>query len=355
VVPCNRSLSKEFLRPISKDAQIYVVNDSSEDVLIDDDSGHTIRRMREVDQDLPFENEYHRSTFFTRRTSGCRNIGVWQAYQDGAEIIINLDDDVIVPEDFIDSYELILTSELPAKIAWSNKEWFNTIGSSDFFARGIPYQDRVDYQWKILDESDYSGSVHMGLWNNVLDYNGIDKMATPIEDMDSVTPFEGGLFKAIGKYIPICAMNVGARREAAMALLQLPMGHQFYSQYKLFRIEDIWAGYIWQILNKNSVSFGYPAGKHLKVGNLKWEVVSENYANILAKDFESAINRAMVGIVDRPTQQWRYNNLAYHLAYYAEGVMQFKDVNLCPDYIREFIFKLSRNLGCWSRMFGGIG
>jgi len=354
VVPCNRSLTKEFLRPISKDVQIYVVNDNTEDVPIDNDSGKNIRRMREIDQDSFFENEYHRSKFFTRRSSGCRNVGILQAWKDGADIIINMDDDIIVQEDYVSEYERILggEKEILAETVQSNKKWFNTIGSSDFFARGIPYEDRIEYTWDYTNACEMKPRVHMGIWYNVLDYNGIDKIANTINgtDMDSSTPFEDGIFYPYEKYIPICAMNVGARRDSAMALLQIPMGHEFYSQYKLYRIEDIWGGYLWQSLFKNTTTFGSPVVKHLKVGNLNWEVAVENYANVLAKEFEGAIDECMVGIIDRPQQWERYHDLAWHLDRYANGTFQFEH-NPCPPYFRKFVYELSRTLDCWEKMF----
>lgn len=352
VIPSNRKLTREFLEPIGKEPNIYVVNDHEEDIPIDTQWGN-IRRLRYSDQHKVFENEYHRQTFMSRKTAGCRNFGIWQAYKDGADIIINLDDDVIVPESFVLDYETILTSV--GRNPWpvvSNRKWANTINSFEWFARGFPYEDRIGYAHSVsLDLYPSMVSlIHMGLWDNVLDFNGIDKLSLDGSQPPQTTGYNDSLYWAPNQYIPICGMNCGARREAAMGLLQIPMGHEFYNRYPMYRIEDIWGGYLWQSLYPNTVSFGQPIGRHLKEGNRDWEIIVENYSIVLAKEFERAIDESMVGIIDRPNQWERYHDLAWHLDRYANGVMQFEH-NPCPPYFREFVWKLSRTLDCWEKMF----
>src|SRR5574337_417243 len=294
VVPSNRKITSEFLRDIPKHCLIYIVNDSIEDIPIDNPDNRDIIRIRYEDHQKIIPDETLLKDFMTIRSAGCRNIGILQAYRDGADLIINLDDDLIVGENTISGYEEILLNSncVKAEHVKSNKKWFNTLGESEWFARGVPYEERIGYQWQPGASWDHFSIVHMGLWEGVVDLNGIDKLILDAKKPPEQTPFNDGVYYTTNQYIPLCAMNCGAVREAAMALLQVPMGYQFYSRYRLFRIEDIWGGYIWQSLFPNTVTFGGPSVKHYKQGNLSWEIISENYANILSHEFEEAVDWA---------------------------------------------------------------
>lgn len=354
VIPCIRWIDPDILKWVPKDVMVYVVDDTGEEIGVSVPNKPNIRVLTYKDQDKYFKSDYHRETFMSRKSAGCRNFGILQAWKDGAEIIINLDDDVNMPQFWVEKYQSILTEEQDFNILYTDTKWLNTIDSNRWFARGFPYQDRGDYVHQKLDHRDrLQSKVHMGVWSNVLDLNGIDKIPFPSKVGDPTIPtstgFGSDLWYAYNRYIPLCAMNVGAVRDSVFALLQLPMGHAFDAHYRIQRIEDIWGGYIYQKLVASGVTFGMPEGFHLKVGNRDFEIWGENYANLLAKDFEHAIDGSAPAAFGETIPE-RYNKLGWELNRYANGVLHWNEKS-CPEYFRHFVLKLANTMVVWSEAF----
>jgi len=140
----------------------------------------------------------------------------------------------------------------------------------------------------------------MGLWNNVLDYNGIDKYvlpsyqklhptARPVERLLTVgTPAQPTKFA-------LCSMNFGFTRDMIPAAYQMPMDREIIPGYPLWRFEDIWGGYVIEALvhkrgGQDVVGIGEPTVAHLKEGNLVRETHGEHFGHLMSPFFYAFID-----------------------------------------------------------------
>ena len=152
---------------------------------------------------------------------GVRNLGFAQAYKDGADVIISLDDDVTPEGDTITEHLIQLEREVPIS-------WMNT--TEENFMRGFPYNVRKEAN-VVLSH---------GVWKGVADFDASTQLVigtpeqTPIK---TVVP-RGVLF-------PMCIMNVAFKRFVMPFMYQAPMGKQLdidYNVSNLNRFADIWGG-----------------------------------------------------------------------------------------------------------------
>ena len=141
---------------------------------------------------------------------GVRNLGFAQAYKDGAEVIISLDDDT---EPFGDT----IGDHLFALKCTANTDWFNT--AEDVRMRGHLLSHRSEV---VLSH---------GTWEGVADFDASTQLiiGTPaVKTKKSLIP-KGILF-------PMCIMNVAFKRKMVPYMYQAPMFGD------INRFADIWGG-----------------------------------------------------------------------------------------------------------------
>ena len=98
-------------------------------------------------------------------------------------------------------------------------KWINSVEQPGFYARGFPYEYR-NAEDSVVRERAASGTVkiNMGVWDNVLDLNGVDKVQRDVAGKD--VPREPGLrgegnYVALGN-IPVCGMNTAFSAEGGL-------------------------------------------------------------------------------------------------------------------------------------------
>jgi len=150
-----------------------------------------------------------------------------------------------------------------------------------------------------------SGDVklHMGLWNRIVDLNGIDRFP-PHE-----APYEPGLYGsaprvALGN-IPVCGMNTSFVRELTPAYFFLPdlwVDDGSPGGWHLSRHDDIWGGYVAKKLmdrRGDLLTFGSPIVEHTRLTAGEKTAKIEHYMHLLARDFfplvDAAAGRIAVG------------------------------------------------------------
>ncbi len=176
---------------------LYIVKDGENPTV----NGTTLESVMGKDKDLIYNFN-----------DGVRNLGFYQAYKDGADIIISLDDDVLPDGDTIQDHLDALSKKYPIS-------WMNTV--HEVFMRGFPYSLR--------DESECV--LSHGAWKGVADFDASTQLVIGTPE---VTPRRMPIPK--GVLFPMCIMNVAFKRELTPYFYQAPM----YGNIN--RFADIWSG-----------------------------------------------------------------------------------------------------------------
>lgn len=289
VLPAHIPLTKEFTKSLQSvckksDAQVIVVDDSDGKVEYPqewDVYGYQ-RQREELGEELYAQFEtFHKS-------SACRNFGHWIAYKKSFDITIGLDSDCIVPPDFISKHIEALEK--------NSYGWENPIKNTNWFPRGFPYHERIR---KTI--------LNIGLWENELDVNGIDRVNggnPPKSPMNDKQEIAHGI-------IPLCGMNFAIWTYAIPGFLFLPNFDDGSEQFR--RYDDIWGGYIFQKLmqnNKDMITFGNPVVFHdtiidaeadaeLETAGIKWEETFYSLMDSMCSDIDGVSYDRMFRVFER--------------------------------------------------------
>lgn len=205
------------------------------------------------------------------KSSSCKNIGHLIAYKEGADIIIGVDSDCVVPMDFIGKH-------IEGLIKVSHG-WTNPIGHTGFFSRGYPYAER-----------NRKTICNLGLWNNELDLYGTDRIGKnpPKEPKHMLS------HQVADGFIPLSGMNWAMWREAIPGFLFLPNFE--FEDNKFRRHDDIWGGYIFQKLmekRNERIVFGDPVVYHDTTVVPEEDAEEEKGMIAFENTFYGAVDQAM--------------------------------------------------------------
>ncbi|MBS7647352.1 hypothetical protein KEJ24_05905 [Candidatus Bathyarchaeota archaeon] len=201
------------------------------------------------------------------------SFGFLKAYEEGADVIIELDDDVEISRDFLESHVDNLFSEKGVTVNASGK-WYNAIENlrlnidQTIFPRGHPYDPtcrREDYTW--TDEG-AKCVLNMGLWSGhpdldaltILYYGGLDGKCS----IESMGHKRDKVVVEKGTYFGICSMNTSFLSKIVPAFYQLYMNFN-----GIDRFDDIWSGvFLKKIADHigDKLCLGKPSGRHVKRG-----------------------------------------------------------------------------------------
>lgn len=246
--------------------------------------------------------------------------GFLVAYEGGADVIIELDDDVYpedghsLVKDHVGSLENSGGRSVNSAGRWVNTLDFLILSPSiDLFPRGHPYDPATRARGYSFEDFEGPCVLNMGLW-------------TEIPDLDAVTIlYLGGLdgrppvrttgirgrriSPARGSYYAVCSMNTAFRREIVPAFYQLYMRFMGIDRY-----DDIWSGiFVKRIADAlgDRLCLGAPAAKHLKRPRSVWKDIRAELEGMV-------INEILWRIVDSSEISSRsyadaYLELADHL------------------------------------------
>lgn len=277
VIPAHISLTKNFIKGVQQSIKKYNVT-----VIVVDDSDGQVKYPATWDvydykrQKEELGEELYKSFEQFHKSSACRNFGHWIAYKQGFDIIIGLDSDCVVGSDFISTHIETLLS--------NSYGWENPIRNTNWFPRGFPYFERSRIT-----------VLNIGLWENELDVNGIDRVHN---GKPPKSPKVKNQNVAQGM-IPLCGMNFACWGYAIPGFLFLPNFDDGSENFR--RYDDIWGGYIFQKLmqkRKEKIQYGYPVVYHdtivdaqadatLEEAGIRWEETFYTYIDIMCKDIDN--------------------------------------------------------------------
>lgn len=179
---------------------------------------------------------------------GVRNLGFAQAYKDGADIFVTLDDDTLPEGDTIQDHLDILNSRQPIS-------YMNSV--DDIYMRGFPYWAR--------EEAEVMFSH--GVWKGVYDFDASTQLV-----LGTQQPQHRKIPVPKGILMPVCVMNVAWKREVMPYYYQAPMFGD------INRFADIWSGFeVKKAIDKNNWAMvtGYAKVNHNRASNPFVNLVKE--------------------------------------------------------------------------------
>lgn len=357
VIPSIRDIIPERIAAVPEDVDILVIDDSDGNIKPSRDR-MTVFYYR--DQRDIMGDDYD---LIPHKTAACRNFAFYYLWRyTEHDLIITIDDDVLCPPHFMQAYSIIGTTG-----SWPNVQvdgWYNTIKymgitgqeGQILYPRGFPY-------WLRAPQPERMGTVSgrmvciMGLWSHVLDYDGIDKYLfdeyRELRDEIRLDPpvLTVGTPQCPTKF-SFCAMNFAFHRDLLPAAYQMPMDREISSGYRIWRFDDIWAGYVIEALihhrgGEDLIAIGEPAGKHLKEGNLSREVGGEHYGHLMSPYFYDLVD---LGVAATPPGTYADMYLSLW-SYLEENFDALCREVRCPPlyqgYFRETFTRLRR----WAQLF----
>lgn len=283
--------------PIPNDPDWTIFEELSEDVpilVVDDSDGKLAPPPREnvVYYDYAAQRDVMGANYdaIPHKSAATRNFGHVLAFREGYDVIIALDYDCRTRAGWLEDHlECLATvTDAPALAG----KWINSVEQPGFYARGFPYEYRNPVD-AAVNATVASGQVkmNMGVWDNVLDLNGIDKL-----ERDDV-PRDPGLTTtrnrvALGN-IPVCGMNTAFTADVTPAYFFLP--DVWIDGWQLSRHDDIWGGYITKKLmdiRGDLFTYGLPVVEHTRQSRLEKVILIEHYMHLMALDFYAVVDAA---------------------------------------------------------------
>lgn len=277
VAPCHIQPSEAWIKALwdeseKTDAHVIIVDDSDGKITLPWNIASKGAVYDYAKQKAELGDELYAQFEQFHQSSACKNFGTWLAWKEGYDIIIVIDSDCIIPENFV--------AEHLAALAIPGDGWENPLAESGWYSRGFPYSKRQLPKW-----------AHMGLWTGALDLYGTDRVTN--KDKEEKDPKISYL--ASPATLPLSGMNVSFTRDAVPFMLFLPNFR--YLRHKFSRHDDIWGGYIFQKIvtqKSGSLSYGKPWVKHDSKVVAEEDAKEEEAMIKFEDDFYRAIDNAIV-------------------------------------------------------------
>lgn len=276
------------------------------------------------------------------KSAASRNFGHVLAYREGYDIIVALDYDCGTRPGWLAAHLAALTTvqDAPAMAG----TWVNPIRQPGFYARGYPYEFRNAESAAVPALASGEVKLNVGLWDNILDLNGIDKF-------QAEPPYGPGIYHetivALGN-VPICGMNTAFRTEITPAYFFLP--DVWIDGWHLSRHDDIWGGYIVKKLmdlRGDLLSFGQPVVEHTRQSNLERVCVMEHYMHLMAMAFFGVVDAA----VERVSPAYGPDGYAEMFGAFADAFLVEVDRAALPAHYRRCFAELGGWMARWAGCF----
>lgn len=210
-----------------------------------------------------------------------RNVGYLMALEDGAEMIVSIDDDnyCTEDEDFIGTHEAALSSEGQMSLSVEGG-WYNNCNllrpvAENTFPRGFPYYARKNRYPMYAARQDTSlVRINAGMWAGDPDLDAISWFTKPYYSKSAL----GSVSLAADTWCPINSQNTAITREMMAAywfvLMKPPMD----------RFGDIFQGYFALKVAKHlgwTVRFGSPVVRHIRNSHVYMKDIAKEIGPIL--------------------------------------------------------------------------
>lgn len=221
-----------------------------------------------------------------------RNIGMLMAWENGADIVITIDDDnFCTSHDFVGLHSCA-GSEREMTAYGSTSGWFNVcsfLAADDgarFYHRGYPRQQRWTEQQHFTTSRRAVRriAVNAGFWLDNPDIDALTRMERQPVVRGFKEPWAGNFCLEPGTWSPFNSQNTSLMRDVVPAY--------FLSPY-IGRYDDIWAGYVVNRIAehfRDGISFGAPMVRQQRNPHSLWrDLDAERNGMILTDDFCGAL------------------------------------------------------------------
>ena len=340
VIPIPNDPDWGIFAELSEDVRIIVVDDS--DGKLSPAPRRNVRFFDYTEQRRIMGEHY---PAIPHKSAATRNFGHYLAYREGADVIVALDYDCRTRAGWLSEHLGALGSveDAPAVAG----AWINSIEQPGTYARGYPYEYR-NADAAGVTETTASGEVkvNMGVWDNVLDMNGIDKIQRDV--IQHEVPTTPGLrgdrnYVALGN-IPVCGMNTAFAAELTPAYCFLP--DVWVDGWQLSRHDDIWGGYILKKLmarRGDLFRYGRPVVEHTRQSNLNRVMVFEQWMHLMSMRFYDVVDVAAEAVVPGPYDAM----FASFVEEYRRGVER----STAPSHYRRVYAELGLAMQRWADCF----
>lgn len=276
------------------------------------------------------------------KSAASRNFGHVVAYREGYDVIVALDYDCGTRPGWLSTHLGALTTlhDAPAMAG----TWVNPIDQPGFWARGYPYEFRNAENENRPTRASGEVKLNLGLWDNILDLNGIDKW-------QKEPPYGPGIYDqtyvALGN-VPICGMNTAFRAEIAPGYFFLP--DVWVDGWHLSRHDDIWGGYIVKKLldlRGDLLTYGQPVVEHTRQSKLERVAVMEHYMHLMSLPFYAIVDAA----IERVSPAWGPDGYAQMYGAFAEEFCAELGRVALPAHYRRCFAELGDWMQRWAACF----
>lgn len=283
------------------------------------------------------------------KSAASRNVGHYIAWKEGFDVIVALDYDCQTRDGWLPTHLGALgkrtgaTGIRPvAENGWVNPVAATFDNGDTVYARGYPYEWRTPELAQVAEETvDGDVALHLGVWDQILDLNGVDKLYGG-EPGDPGVP-DGDPRIALGN-IPICGMNTSFVRDLTPAYYFLP--DLWVNGWQLSRHDDIWGGYVTKALmdrRGDLLSYGPPIVGHTKQTRLERVVVLEQWMHLMSMPFYDITDTAAAEVA-----AGEYDEMfAHFVEEYRRGVERAA----VPAHYREVYRSLGEWMARWAEAF----
>lgn len=284
------------------------------------------------------------------KSAASRNIGHYIAYREGFDVIVALDYDCRTRPGWLETHLEALGPcvDAPALSPTHPGGWINPVdsrfpvGGTPAYARGFPYEWRTPELAEVR-RTTATGDVvlNLGLWDEILDLNGIDKLFGGEPGDPGVDP--GPSRVALGN-IPVCGMNTAFVRELTPAYYFLP--DLWVDGWQLSRHDDIWGGYVTKRLmdrRGDLLSYGRPVVGHTKQTRLERVVVLEQWMHLMSVPFYDLVDEAVEAV-----EVASYPDMFAHFVEEYRGRVAR---STAPLHYRRVYAELGEWMARWARAF----
>jgi len=309
---------KDFITVIPSIRNVKNVDNLNCEIIVVDDSNGKIKSTRKNMRvyDYRKQKEFFKRLFkgkwkeyydmIPHKTDTCRSFGFLVALHEGWKKVVTIDDDVILPPDFLKKHNVIgkyAETRPLLSLGWG---WYNPIDMLKMkpddivYARGYPRWERDGRDFFYgLPKRRGRVILNCGLWTNIPDIDAMDK----ITETSTSKGFKNKLLKRVslemGAFAPLSIMNLSFLSEAVPAFYQVPMKYNFGNGETIDRFGDVFSSYIIEHLvgiKRDVISIGEPLVKHMKEGNLLQEIKNEMWGHIISPIFYDMVNNSMKGV-----------------------------------------------------------
>lgn len=297
--------------------------------------------------------------FVPWNTDNRRNIGFLRAWEQGADVLISIDDDnyCVSDEDFVGAHHVVGTdaAALSDTHGTTDAPWFNICSllevdaGIDVYPRGFPYHARrEDALSSARGTASGTVAVNAGLWVGDPDVDAITRLTVrPIADRTRGTAVVLGP----DTWSPVNTQNTGLLRDAIPAYYYVRMGFPLQGM-KIDRFGDILSGYFVQKCAKHlgyGTRLGSPVLEHRRTEhNLLADLHQELAGVALLEDLLPWLQEVQLSGGDF---QSAYADLAARLREVAPTVNGF----VWDEGGREFLVETARLMETWLTLVETIG